>query len=518
MLRTSAANARSAAVDVLGGAGISRWIQTGYARVEDEPIDHTANDEAPDLTARRARRARDHAIGAVLRDLDLNVKRQWLLEMLRWELGQVNAGVPVPGLTGVTLTCERSAPLEDLCHHCCVSNAHTLDGSAVPSSTQPGTFLMPPRGGVLVKFKGERGAGAAVRREWMSLIAAAAGDRGNLLFASNDGGVTLHPNAMSGEVTPEHLEYFASLGRLAAVALYHGETLPLRLTSAFCSRLLGHEMALTDLESVDPALYRNQVVYVQEHGVGGLDLTWSDTMDPTGVFHPGETRRLRKPSDWLDVDAGTARHVEDANGAASEGESEASEVTEAEVGAYFRRWCITGCSARSGSTSAFAAGSARSSRRSSGPHARHTRRLGPQPPHRGSRDIDLDDWRQHAATRRAITLPLHRVLLARHGGVTREERIKVLQFATGLTSPPAGGFRNLVGYLGDAVPFTLGELAPPGRDEDGALPMAHACFNVLRLPRLVEGAFGTGIEGGAKEMARRLRIAVGVGLQGFDDF
>ena len=224
--------------------------------------------------------------------MELNVKRQWLLEMLRWELGQVNAGVPVPGLTGVTLTCERAAPLEDLCHHCCVSNAHVPGG--VPSSTQPGTFLMPPRGGVLVKFKGERGAGAAVRREWMSLVAAAAADRSNLLFASNDGGVTLHPNAMSGEVTPEHLEYFASLGRLAAVALYHGETLPLRLTSAFCKRLLGHEMALSDLESVDPALYRNQVVYVQEHGVGGLDLTWSDTMDPTGVFHPGETRRRRR--------------------------------------------------------------------------------------------------------------------------------------------------------------------------------------------------------------------------------
>ena len=64
---------------------------------------------------------------------------------------------------------------------------------------------------------------------------------------------------MSGEVTATHLEYFASLGRLAAVALYHGETLPLRLTSAFCSRLLGHEMRLEDLKSVDPTLYRNQV-------------------------------------------------------------------------------------------------------------------------------------------------------------------------------------------------------------------------------------------------------------------
>jgi len=423
--------------------------------------------------------------------------------------------VPVPGLTGVTLMCERAAPLEDLCHHCCVSNAH--DPGGVPSSTQPGTFLMPPRGGVLVKFKGERGAGAAVRREWMSLIAAAAGDRGNLLFASNDGGVTLHPNAMSGEVTPEHLEYFASLGRLAAVALYHGETLPLRLTSAFCSRLLGHEMALTDLESVDPALYRNQVVYVQEHGVGGLDLTWSDTMDPTGVFHPGKTRRLRKPSEW--ADAGAGFHVERASGAS---ETSESEVTEAESGAYLRALVhhrVLG--AVRDQTSAFAAGFG-----AVVPPQLRARMRGILDGSdlslliAGAASIDLDDWRRHAAyqdARLAFAFSTECFWRAMEE-FTREERIKVLQFATGLTSPPAGGFRNLVGYLGDAVPFTLGELAPPGRDEDGALPMAHACFNVLRLPRLVEGAFGKGIEGGAKEMARRLRIAVGVGVQGFDDF
>ena len=43
----------------------------------------------------------------MLRGLDLNVKRQWVLEMLRWELGPVSAGVPVAGMPGVTLTCNR---------------------------------------------------------------------------------------------------------------------------------------------------------------------------------------------------------------------------------------------------------------------------------------------------------------------------------------------------------------------------------------------------------------------------
>ena len=523
MLKTSAANARCAAVDVLGGDGanLKRWVETGYARVEDEPFDATSDCDSPELAKRRTRRARDHAIGAVLRDLDLNVKRQWLLEMLRWELGQVNAGVPVPGLTGVTLTCEREFPLEDLCHHCCVSNV----GTDAPSSTQPGTFLMPPRGGVLVKFKGERGAGAAVRREWMSIVAASACDRSNLLFSSNDGGVTLHPNGMSGEVTATHLEYFASLGRLAAVALYHGETLPLRLTSAFCSRLLGHEMRLEDLKSVDPTLYRNQVEYVQTHGVAGLDLTWSDTADPTGVFRPGKVLRLRHPREWSSDDGGEGPgHVDtdDTDDKKDENKEALEAVTDADSSVFLRALVhhrVLG--AVRDQTSAFAAGFG-----AVVPPQLRARMRGilnggdVSSLIAGAASIDLDDWRTHAAYQEAQLAFAFSTecFWCAMDEFTVDERIKVLQFATGLTSPPAGGFRNLVGYLGDAVPFTLGELAAPSRDEDGALPMAHACFNVLRLPRLVEGAFGVGVEGGSKEMARRLRIAIGVGVRGFDDF
>ena len=138
----------------------------------------------------------------------------------------------------------------------------------------------------------------------------------------------------------------------------------------------------------------------------------------------------------------------------------------------------------------------------------------------GAAEIELDDWRKHAAyaeASMAFSFSV-RCFWAAMELFSAAERRAVLQFATGLSSPPAGGFRNLVGYMGDAVPFTLGELAAPRRDEDGALPMAHACFNVLRLPRLQEGAHGVGLEGGAREMARRLRIATECGTHGFDDF
>ena len=160
-----------------------------------------------------------------------------------------------------------------------------------PLLSDGGAFLAPPRGGVLIKFRDEHGAGAAVRREWMSLVAAAACDRSNLLFTSHDAGVTLHPNPVSGEVTKEHLEYFAALGRLSAVALYHGETLPLRLTSAFCKRLLGHPIAVDDLKSIDPTLHKNQVSYLKEHGPEGLG------KGPNGLsFTPHFTRAFRRAS------------------------------------------------------------------------------------------------------------------------------------------------------------------------------------------------------------------------------
>ena len=52
-------------------------------------------------------------------------------------------------------------------------------------------------------------------------------------------------------------------------------------------------MRLDHLESVDPTLYKNQVRYVLDHGPEGLDLTWRDVADPTGVFSPGELAPLR---------------------------------------------------------------------------------------------------------------------------------------------------------------------------------------------------------------------------------
>ena len=335
-LAASALGAASAARGVLadGEAHVRDWVARGDAAL-DGAVSH---DKAYGY-------ARDHSAQNALRALPLPVKRKWLLEMLRWELGPVSAGVPLPGAASVALAVDRAKVLRDLCKHCelpddlagrgAFSSAEFQDTDSsgdeereereeeeeepqTPPSPRArggrgarGAFSSPPRGGVSVRFVNERGEGAALRREWFALVAEKAADHTHGLFVSHDGGRSLHPHACSGAINPKtHLKYFAALGRVAAVALYHGETLPLRLTDAFFARaVLGARASLEDLRSVDPTLYANKIQYLSgllrassattsnatsradaDATLRALDLEWSDAADPTGVFFPGEMR------------------------------------------------------------------------------------------------------------------------------------------------------------------------------------------------------------------------------------
>jgi hypothetical protein len=58
------------------------------------------------------------------------------------------------------------------------------------------------------------------------------------------------------------------------------------------------------------------------------------------------------------------------------------------------------------------------------------------------------------------------------------KKAKLLQFVTGTSRVPAGGVARLPGRDGTAKPFELRQ-RPGG---DGALPVAHTCFNRLDLP------------------------------------
>ena len=538
-MRLVSRNARLGAETVLvsGEANIERWIENGDE--EDEQKQSSSDPQKHSLN-NHSSYARDYAASQVLRNLPLNIKRKWLLEMLRWELGPVSPGVPVPGLMGVSLTVDRSKPLQDLCKHCDFPNLppppgmqhddtdeesdlesdddHTHDENGIPNMPG-GAFLLPPRGGVSVKFKNEHGEGAALRREWFTTVAENASDYVHGLFTSYDQGVTLHPYMCSGSINPKtHLKYFAALGKVAAVACYHGETFPIRLSDTFLDRVLGRPFGVEDLKGLDPTLFGNKVQYILdavEKGsaegdtstlsalLSSLDLTWSDVADPCGVYRYGEEVQFTLPREKSDT--------------------KSKPVTPQNVRQYLRAFVAHRCYASvSHQTAAFAAGFG-----SVVPPALRTRCMGiltgadlssliaGEPG-----EVNVEDWKQNTAYSElhlAFGFSTQCFWHCLRELLTPQELVGVLQFATGLTSAPAGGFKNLVGYAGDSAPFTIAELTPDKRDKPNSLPMAHACFNTIRLPRLFSHDF-LSVETGAEEMARRLRIAVSNGTRGFDSF
>ena len=94
--------------------------------------------------------------------------------------------------------------------------------------------------------------------------------------------------------------------------------------------------------------------------------------------------------------------------------------------------------------------------------------------------IDLDDWKAHTVYKNGLVEGTGAAAFFWRTveGFDDEQRTRLLQFVTGTSRLPAGGFKNLIGVDGSTRPF---ELCGTGGDEH-ALPRSHTCFNRLDLP------------------------------------
>jgi hypothetical protein len=67
-------------------------------------------------------------------------------------------------------------------------------------------------------------------------------------------------------------------------------------------------------------------------------------------------------------------------------------------------------------------------------------------------------------------------------GFSQDELRDFLQFVTGSTQVPLGGFRNLRGRDRQITPFRVAQLNTGAENADQWLPVAHTCFNRLDIP------------------------------------
>uniref|UniRef100_A0A671N759 E3 ubiquitin-protein ligase HACE1 n=1 Tax=Sinocyclocheilus anshuiensis TaxID=1608454 RepID=A0A671N759_9TELE len=303
--------------------------------------------------------------------------------------------------------------------------------------------------GIAVQFHGEEGMGQGVVREWFDILSNEIINPDYALFTQSADGTTFQPNSNSS-VNPDHLNYFGFAGQILGLALYHRQLVNIYFTRSFYKHILGIPVSYQDVSSIDPE-YAKNLQWILDNDISdlGLELTFSVETD---VFGTMEEVPL-KPG-------GTAIQVTQDNKA-----EYVQLVTE----------------------------------------LRMTRAIQPQinaflqgfhtfiPPSliqlfdeyelelllSGMPEIDVMDWKKNTEYTSGYDLqePVIQWFWEVVENLTQEERVLLLQFVTGSSRVPHGGFAFLMGGSGlqkftiAAVPYT-----------SNLLPTSSTCINMLKLP------------------------------------
>lgn len=112
-------------------------------------------------------------------------------------------------------------------------------------------------------------------REWFYLLSKEMFNPYYGLFEySSTDKYTLQINPESGRFNENHLNYFKFIGRVAGMAIYHGKLLDAFFIRPFYKMMLGKEINLSDMESVDSEYYTS-LKYILENDPSELSLTFS---------------------------------------------------------------------------------------------------------------------------------------------------------------------------------------------------------------------------------------------------
>ncbi|KAI5633863.1 HECT-domain (ubiquitin-transferase) domain-containing protein [Phthorimaea operculella] len=308
-----------------------------------------------------------------------------------------------------------------------------------------------------VTFQGEQGVDwGGVRREWFSLLCAQLFDTKFGLFASFHDSPTglVHPNPDR----PPHLKlkHFELAGKLVGKCLYESalggtyrQLVRARLTRSFLAQIIGLRVHYKYFEQDDPELYLSKIKYVLETDLDSAESVpeiyfAEDIYDSQGrlvethdLIPNGASIRVRNSTKLQYLDALAQWRL--------------ATRCKAEMDAFLRGLTLL---VPDNLLAIF--------------DENQLELLVC-----GTGEVSVADWRAHALVS-GCGRDWERLMSwfwAALANLTTEERARLLQFTTGCSQLPPGGFQEL-------NPRFQITAAP----SFGALPTAHTCFNQLCLP------------------------------------
>ncbi|XP_070306147.1 E3 ubiquitin-protein ligase HACE1 isoform X4 [Odocoileus virginianus] len=303
--------------------------------------------------------------------------------------------------------------------------------------------------GIAVRFHGEEGMGQGVVREWFDILSNEIVNPDYALFTQSADGTTFQPNSNSS-VNPDHLNYFRFAGQILGLALNHRQLVNIYFTRSFYKHILGIPVNYQDVASIDPE-YAKNLQWILDNDISdlGLELTFSVETDVFGAME--EVPLKPGGGSILVTQNNKAEYVQLVT------ELRMTRAIQPQINAFLQGFHMF------------------------------------IPPSliqlfdeyelelllSGMPEIDVSDWIKNTEYTSGYERedPVIQWFWEVVEGITPEERVLLLQFVTGSSRVPHGGFANIMGGSGlqnftiAAVPYT-----------PNLLPTSSTCINMLKLP------------------------------------
>ncbi|KAJ2995906.1 hypothetical protein HDV02_000306 [Globomyces sp. JEL0801] len=301
-----------------------------------------------------------------------------------------------------------------------------------------------------VRFRDEEGVDAGgVTREWYSALAMQMFNPDYALFRPTAADkVTYQPNRSSG-INPDHIFYFKFVGRIIGKAIYDGRLLDAYFTRSFYKCMINAPVDHKDLEAVEPEFYKSMDWMLNNDITDVLDLTFSMEVDDFGrqkiidLKQNGRNIPVTEENKVEYVKLVTEQRLVVAIKDQIQGFlSGFHEIIPKDLIKIFNEQELELLIS-------------------------------------GLPDIDIDDWKNNTDYQNyTSSSPQIQWFWRAVRSFSQEERAKLIQFATGTSKVPLGGFAQLQGSSGIQKFQIHKEFSSALR-----LPSAHTCFNQIDLPQ-----------------------------------